>query len=146
MPGASQPRRTQAERRSESEEAVLQAAAELIAQYGVERASLARIGLQAGVSRGLPTHHFGSKDALVARLALRVQERVVAMSSQLLQERERTGGAAATAMEAILAVLDSYLELFTKPTAEAKALIVMWGATFPADASIDGMLSISACV
>ena len=33
-----------------------------------------------------------------------------------------------------------YLELFENPTAEERALIVMWGATFPSQASIDGML------
>ena len=36
--------------------------------------------------------------------------------------------------------LDTYLELFENPTAEERALIVMWGATFPSQASIDGML------
>ena len=73
-------RRTQAERRGESEEALLDAAANLIAERGVERASLASIGERAGTSRGLPTHHFGSKDALVARLASRVQDHVAAAS------------------------------------------------------------------
>ena len=36
--------------------------------------------------------------------------------------------------------LDTYLELFEDPTADERALIVMWGATFPSHASIDGML------
>ena len=51
-------RSTQAERRSRSEEALLDAAAELIAERGVERASLAAIGARAGVSRGLAKHAF----------------------------------------------------------------------------------------
>ena len=67
---------TQAERRRKSEQALLDAAAALIAERGVEQTSLARIGESAGTSRGLPTHHFGSKDALVARLARRTQDRV----------------------------------------------------------------------
>ena len=66
MPGEAQrPARaqTQAERRQKSEQALLDAAAALIAERGVEQTSLARIGESAGTSRGLPTHHFGSKDA-----------------------------------------------------------------------------------
>ena len=50
---------------------------QLIAELGVEQASLARIGQSAGASSGLASHHFGSKDALVARLARQSQDRVV---------------------------------------------------------------------
>ena len=78
---------TQAERRQKSEQALLDAAAALIAERGVEQTSLARIGESAGTSRGLPTHHFGSKDALVARLARRSQDRVLAGDA----ERARAG-------------------------------------------------------
>ncbi|HXY28870.1 MAG TPA: helix-turn-helix domain-containing protein, partial [Acidimicrobiales bacterium] len=60
-------RQSQAERRSRSEDALLDAAAELIAERGIQGASLANIGSRAGLSRGLPNHHFGSKDALVSR-------------------------------------------------------------------------------
>src|SRR5262245_31645311 len=76
MDSAVTQRRTQVERRHESEEALLDAAADLVAERGVERASLASIGTRAGASRGLPNHHFGSKDALVARLARRAQNRI----------------------------------------------------------------------
>src|SRR5580700_10998436 len=71
-----QERQSQAERRNRSEDALLDAAAELVAERGVPGASLASIGGRAGVSRGLPTHHFGSKDALVGRLAERAQSRI----------------------------------------------------------------------
>jgi AcrR family transcriptional regulator len=69
-------RRTQVERRLESERALLGAAAEVIAERGITGASLTVIGERAGTSRGLPTHHFGSKDALVARVAARAQDHV----------------------------------------------------------------------
>ena len=45
-----------------------------------------------------------------------------------------------SALELIRTTLSTYLELFEHPTAEERALIVMWGATFPSQASIDGMV------
>ncbi|MFF0588185.1 TetR/AcrR family transcriptional regulator [Streptomyces sp. NPDC003781] len=62
-------RRTQAQRRAEAEAALLWAAAELMDEQGVRSLTLARVGERAGYSRGLVTHHFGSKQALVERLA-----------------------------------------------------------------------------
>jgi AcrR family transcriptional regulator len=136
---AAQPRRTQAERRSNSEDALLDAAAAMIAERGVERASLASIGESAGTSRGLPTHHFGSKDALVARLARRVQDHVSAATLNALERVDETPERLSN-LDLLRTTLDTYLELFEDPSAEERALIVMWGATFPSKASIDGML------
>jgi AcrR family transcriptional regulator len=136
---AARPSRTQAERRSKSEQALLDAAAALIAKRGVEQASLARIGESAGTSRGLPSHYFGSKDALVARLARQSQDRVVAATLNVL-ERAHQSAENVAALDLLRTTLDTYLELFENPTAEERALIVMWGATFPSQASIDGML------
>ncbi len=131
--------RTQVQRRAESEESLLSAAAELIAERGIDRASLASIGERAGSSRGLPTHHFGSKDALVARLAHRAQDRV-GNATQAAFERRRMTSSDAPALERLRVTVDAYLELFEQPTAEARALIVMWGATFPSEAEVDGMI------
>ena len=36
--------------------------------------------------------------------------------------------------------IDAYLELFEHPTANDRVLIVTWGATFPSESSIEGML------
>ena len=130
---------TQAERRRKSEQALLDAAAALIAERGVEQTSLARIGESAGTSRGLPNHHFGSKDALVARLARRSQDRVSAATLNVL-ERAHQDPENVSALDVLRTTLDTYLELFENPTDEERALIVMWGATFPSQASIDGML------
>lgn len=132
-------RRTQAERRSHSEEALLDAAAELIAERGVEGASLASIGDRAGVSRGLPTHHFGSKDALVARLAQKAQERISATTLAMLQEQSRRLEEL-TGLETVYLTVDSYLKLFERPTAYERVLLVMWGSTFPSLSSVDGMV------
>lgn len=63
------PRRTQAERRAQTGSALLQAAAELVVEGGVAALTLAPVGERAGYSRGIVTHHFGSKQALVEALA-----------------------------------------------------------------------------
>lgn len=132
-------RRTQAERRSRSEEALLDAAAELIAERGVEGASLASIGDRAGVSRGLPTHHFGSKDALVARLAARVQARI-SVAMRAVVERQSRRLEDLSGLDVVYLTVDSYLDLFEDPTADERALLVMWGSTFPSLSSVDGMI------
>jgi TetR/AcrR family transcriptional regulator len=61
-----------------SREAVLAAAEDLFARKGYDLASLQQIGEAAGVSRGLPSYFFGSKealyDAVIARVFARMQE------------------------------------------------------------------------
>lgn len=66
-------RRTQQERRDQAEAALLAAAAELVVEQGVRSLTLARVGERAGYSRGIVTHHFGGKQALVERLARATQ-------------------------------------------------------------------------
>ncbi|MFD0310996.1 TetR/AcrR family transcriptional regulator [Streptomyces sp. NPDC127119] len=66
-------RRTQKQRREEAETALLTAAAELVDEQGVRALTLAAVGERAGYSRGLVTHYFGSKQALVERLARSAQ-------------------------------------------------------------------------
>lgn len=66
-------RRTQQERREQAEAALLTAAAELVVEQGVRSLTLARVGERAGYSRGIVTHHFGGKQALVDRLARATQ-------------------------------------------------------------------------
>ncbi len=60
--------RTQEQRRSEAEHRLVQAAAELVGEIGPGKVTLANVGERAGYSRGLATHHFGSKGALMQRL------------------------------------------------------------------------------
>ncbi|NSL43849.1 TetR/AcrR family transcriptional regulator [Streptomyces sp. 8P21H-1] len=66
-------RRTQKQRREEAETALLHAAAELVDEQGVGALTLARVGERAGYSRGIVTHYFGSKQALVEHLARSAQ-------------------------------------------------------------------------
>jgi AcrR family transcriptional regulator len=77
-------RQTQVERRAESEQRLLTAAAELIATEGFAAASLERVGAAAGYSRGLASQKFGSKDGLVTA----VIAAVIARSTELLVVRD----------------------------------------------------------
>ena len=130
--------RSQAQRRRRSEDALLEAAAEMVAERGVQRASLASIGGRAGVSRGLPAHHFGSKDALVTELAARAQTRV-SLAIDEAKRREAGESSGLSALDEIVIGVDAYLELFDEPGPDERALLVMWGSTFPSSASVDGM-------
>ena len=69
MATATAERRTQAERRDEAEQRLLAAAVQLVAERGLDRITLADVGIAAGYSRGLPAHYFGGKDGLVVTLA-----------------------------------------------------------------------------
>ncbi|MEO0032777.1 MAG: hypothetical protein RIS94_2535 [Pseudomonadota bacterium] len=58
-------RRTQSERRAESERSLLVAAAEVLVEQGYNALTFDRVSERAGYSRGLVTLRFGSKDGLV---------------------------------------------------------------------------------
>lgn len=72
-------RRTQAERRAATESALLAAAAEVIVEFGVSALTLARVGDRAGYSRGIVTHYFGSKRALLEAVARNAQSGLAAV-------------------------------------------------------------------
>src|SRR4051794_19114283 len=57
--------RTQEQRRIDAERRLVRAAAELVGEIGPARVTLANVGERAGYSRGLATHHFGSKGAMM---------------------------------------------------------------------------------
>lgn len=61
-------RRTQEERRQESESRLLAAAVKLIAEKGANGFTLAEVGHEAGYSRSLPGHYYETKEALLARV------------------------------------------------------------------------------
>lgn len=61
----SQARRTQAERRNQSEAALLKTAIDIIAGVGVGGVTFEALGRLGGFSRGLATIHFGSKAKLI---------------------------------------------------------------------------------
>ena len=59
-------RRTQQQRREETERRLVDAATSLFAERGSRSVSLADVGRLAGYSSGIVSHHFGSKQRLLA--------------------------------------------------------------------------------
>jgi AcrR family transcriptional regulator len=94
-------RRTQVQRRAESEQRLLEAFAELIVEKGVAQTSLADIGRRAGYSNTLVHHLFGSKAALVDRLTETVEQFALRMGQDA--NDENSGSAT------LLAVVRGYL-------------------------------------
>lgn len=122
QPGPSAPlRRTQAERRAESDERLLRATAELIVERGIEGTSLAEIGRRAGYSHGLVHARFGSKDALIERL----NNEAVGMFTQ-----ETVGGVGDThGFDAVRIVVETYLRLVLGPDPIARVHLLVWSET-----------------
>jgi AcrR family transcriptional regulator len=120
-------RRTQPERRGAAEQALLGAALRLFAAKGIDQTSLAEIGDEAGYSRGLVNHHFGSKAALVERLAGRLQNEFSSGAAPIKPGEE---------VDALVAAAHAYLAVVGRGTSDARAFFVMWGAAFPSDSAL----------
>lgn len=93
-------RRTQQERSAESRDRLIEATIRLLAERGYAGTSLAEIGRASGLSRGLVTHHFGSKEACVRAVIKHIQHRV----------RSRMGALRAGDAPALEQLLDVYLD------------------------------------
>jgi AcrR family transcriptional regulator len=65
-------RRKQGERSAAAKHLLLEAAIVLIARHGFDGFSIDKLVTQAGVSRGLPRHHFRTKDGLLLEVAKKV--------------------------------------------------------------------------
>jgi AcrR family transcriptional regulator len=120
-------RRTQIERRTEAERALLEAAVHLIAAKGVDQTSLAEIGERAGFSRGLVNHHFGSKATLMERLAARTQQGFVDNIESAGVEDE---------LEALVRLARAYLDAVRDGGDVVRAFFVMWGAATATEAPL----------
>jgi AcrR family transcriptional regulator len=112
------PRRTQAERRADSEQRLLRASVELIVEQGLASTSLADIGHRAGASHALVNHRFGSKDELVDRI---IEE---ATRYYVRAARERVG--TLSGLDAVLAVCALYLDLVDGPDPIGRVHVVLW--------------------
>lgn len=119
---------------------MLRAAAELIAERGIDGASLRGIGARAGISRAMPGYHFGSKEQLIARLAERAHERTLEATARALDRADRSLDGLSS-LETLRVTIETYLELITTADSpEERAIVVMWGATFPSEAPLSAVL------
>jgi AcrR family transcriptional regulator len=120
-------RRTQQERRDQAEAALLNAAAELVVEEGVHSLTLARVGQRASYSRGLITHYFGSKQALLERLAQTTQSGFVPGLEGMPPGLDR-----------LLSLIDGYIGALSPMRMMNRAFLLLWAeaATAPELAGI----------
>lgn len=114
------PRRTQAERRAESENRLLAAAAEIIASEGYLAATLERVGERAGFSRGLASRKYGSKDGLIEAVIWRV-------SAHVHEQVDLAIAGVADPLEQLLRLFDRFVELVLSDTS-VRAYFVLFSA------------------
>ncbi|MHA3701979.1 TetR/AcrR family transcriptional regulator [Jatrophihabitans sp. YIM 134969] len=114
------PRRTQQERRDETERRVLAAATAIVARHGSRALTLAQVGEAAGYSRGIVTHHFGNRENLL---------RAVMRDAQTFALPEHTE----TAADWVTATVRAYLENVAGRGPSARAFLQMWSEAIAAD-------------
>lgn len=120
-PDATAPkRRSQAERRAESEQRLLEAAAEIIATEGYLAATLERVGERAGFSRGLASRKYGSKDGLIEAVIWRV-------SAHVHEQADAAIAGIACPLEQVLALADRFVELVQRDIS-VRAYFVLFSA------------------
>ncbi|MBP1686245.1 MAG: hypothetical protein H6Q33_2388 [Deltaproteobacteria bacterium] len=96
-----------------SREALMDAAEELFAAFGVEGASIRSINAAAGLSAPAVHYHFGSKDELLHAVLRRRGQVVTDRLGERLDALE-TGGRIPSAHELFTAIANSYLDLLER--------------------------------
>jgi AcrR family transcriptional regulator len=120
MPDQPPARRSQQERRETTERTVLAAATLLIARHGSRTLTLAAVGEAAGYSRGIVTHHFGSRENLL---------RAVLRDAQAFTLPDQGDNAA----DWLAKMVRAYLTNVTSRRPSAAAFLQMWGEAIAAD-------------
>jgi len=111
-------RRSQAERRAQSEQSLLLAAAQLMSDQGYSATTLEQIGQRAGYSRGLVTQRFQSKEGLVKALVEQLHREFAAATFE-------NPTAHATGRAAILGAVDFYMAHLTGDLGPLRAYHVL---------------------
>lgn len=112
--------RTQAERTALAETRMVLAAIELLNTAGIQGTTLVAIGDKAGYSRGLATHHFGSKAGLFTTVLRRLSS---AWSKELKRKlRDQTG------LPALTTAIDAHLAHALRHPEYIRAQHILWGA------------------
>jgi len=112
--------RTQAERTALAHSSMIEAAIELLNTAGIQGTTLVAIGEMAGYSRGLATHHFGSKAGLFRMVLKQVS---AAWNQELTRQLEGETG-----LEAITRAIDAHRAHALKHPEYIRAQNILWGA------------------
>jgi AcrR family transcriptional regulator len=115
-------RRTQQERTDESKAKLIAAAMELIGENGYRGTTLADIGRRAGVSRGLVTYHFGTKEACIREMLEQIRT-----STIVFADVDKSGKSGLAALEQLL---DGYLRGYQARLPGSRAIFVAMVASF----------------
>ncbi len=127
------PRRTQAERSALSDKRMLEAAIKHMVERGVEKTTLAAIGQEAGYSRGLVTHRFGSKAGLFRQVMRWISQRWSEHLQPYVGERD--------GVEALAAFLAAHRDFAQQSPETMRALFALWfEAVSPASEMLPGVL------
>jgi AcrR family transcriptional regulator len=113
-------RRTQQQRREETERRLIDAAMTLFAARGSRSVSLADVGRLAGYSSGIVSHHFGSKQGLLAAVVEQAQRFDVPASGTL-------------GMQRLTAILSTYLITLRQRAPAPQAFLQLWSEAVGAD-------------
>lgn len=119
---SSAPRATQAERTALAEEKMVNATIELLNTAGLAGTTLIAIGERAGYSRGLASHHFGSKSGLFRK----VLKHITSVWTQELELNLKDS----TGLNAILAALDAHRDHLRDFPDHARAMFILWTGSF----------------
>ena len=120
MAATASKRRTQEQRRAESERQIIRAARELFARQGYTRTTLNDVGSAAGYTGGLVTHRFGSKEGLLNAV-------VDSSARRFAEDQVQTAIKDKTATEAMTTYLAVYLREINKRESHMRALYVIMG-------------------
>ena len=112
--------RTQAERTALAESRMIEAAIDLLNTAGLQGTTAAAVGLNAGYSRGLAAHHFGTKAGLYRAVLKHVS---TIWSEELAASLEDKSG-----IEAIATAIDTHLAHALRHPEFIRAQNILWGA------------------
>jgi AcrR family transcriptional regulator len=111
-------RKTQEERRGEAEQRLIEAAAAMVSEAGPAKVTVANVGERAGYSRGLVSHHFGSKRALMQRLV----ESVTYQFREALFDQQQSNDA----LDELGTLIGIYFDVVSDLQPINRARLVLW--------------------
>ncbi len=112
--------RTQAERTALAESSMILAAIDLLNSVGIQGTTLVAIGERSGYSRGLVTHHFGSKSGLLRTVLKRM---TAVWTEKLVGSLDGKTG-----LQAFTTAIDTHLEHVLRHPDYLRAMNILWGA------------------
>ena len=105
-----------------AEDKMVNATIELLNSVGLAGTTLNAIGESAGYSRGLATHHFGSKSGLFRK----VLRHITAVWTEELESNLQSKDG----LDALLAALDAHRDHLLHFPHHARAMYIFWSASF----------------